>query len=154
MCKIPEEYMWKITKEGCNLDEYSGYRDPSPFGRSLREKRVTEIICPKCGKAHLELRMEDLKTPKGLEFEVYRVRCTECDWKCPIVSVDNGDAIGEFRTWLEAFTLMGSPIDKVDENVIPYLYPEGEIRDRVIKDYAEELDFDDLFEFEDSEDDE
>lgn len=153
MCKIPEEYMWKVINEEDDIRESTGCRDISPVGLELREKKVSEISCPKCGKKHLIVFVEDFTTPKGLEFDLYRVRCEEegCDWKCPIASVDNGDAVGEFKTWYEAFELMGKPVDKVDENLILYLYPEGPYRDAAQQDYADDLNYDDLFDWEDCE---
>ena len=50
MYKIPNEYMWQITNEAEDIRDSSGYRDISPVGLELREKKVSEISCPKCGK--------------------------------------------------------------------------------------------------------
>ena len=143
MNNIPKKYMWqtrKINKEFSNtLGEEISYRNNSPIGNELSKMKIYEICCPKCGKKELDYRIETVNSKSGFDIPLYRVVCTDdaCDWKCPVALTDIGEAFAEFKTWMEAYMLMGKPISLVNENLILEFYPKGEFREQARKEYED-----------------
>ena len=91
--KIPDK--WR-THDGC--------RSVSPVGCMMGEVRLEQFQCPKCGKPGL-IDIEVEKDDQG--FPIYQVVCPHCDWHAPesTKSDDCGDAIGNFKDWLEGYYL-------------------------------------------------
>ena len=110
--EIPEEYKWKFNKNG------AGARTVSPVGIELEGKRLEEIACPCCGQKKLRLMRFDPDDARGPDMPDYQVGCDECDWICHgTISSDCGDAIASFKSWMEAFILLGRPKDRVNEDL-------------------------------------
>ena len=143
MKSIPKKYMWKtrkVSKEFSNtLGEEISYRDNSPIAIELSKMKISEICCPKCGKKYLDYRIETHTTKSGFDIPLYRVVCTDddCNWKCPVALSDIGEAFAEFKTWMEAYLLMGKPISLVNENLILEFYSEGELREQARIEYED-----------------
>ena len=143
MKTIPKKYMWKIRKTSKEfydtLGEELSYRDISPIGQELSKMKINEICCPKCGKKYLDYRIETHTTKSGFDIPLYRVVCTDddCNWKCPVALSDIGEAFVEFKTWMEAYMLMGKPISLVNENLILEFCPEGPLKEEMKKEYED-----------------
>lgn len=126
---IPEEYMYRGSFEN------GAIRTPAPFTREFDEMKLEEFECPCCGVKNLRL----YKSGSDFFGWNYLVGCDNCDWEMPTPPIsDNGDAIGEFKSWLEAYTLMGKPRDKLNEDLTAYFYPDGEWREKVLNSWREE----------------
>ena len=119
--KIPKKYMWQGSYEK------GGYRTKSPIGKEIDKKKLEEIECPCCGAKNL--RIKDYGCDSM--FPEYQVGCDSCDWDSPTGTItDYGEAPCEFKWWLEAFELLGRPVEKVNEDLTLYFYPEGEWREK------------------------
>lgn len=143
MKNIPKKYMWKTRKTNKEFSDIIGeeisYRNTSPMGLEISKMKINEISCPKCGRKYLDYRIETHTTKSGFDIPLYRVVCTDedCNWKCPVALSDIGEAFAEFKTWLEAYMLMGKPLDLINENLILEFYPEGKFRDEARAEYED-----------------
>lgn len=126
--QIPKKYMTKGSSER------GGMRTISPIGIEIRKKKLEELECPCCGD-------KNLRNANFGDFgfsDAYRVTCDSCDWTCPTEPIsDCGEAIGEFKEWLEAFSLMGKPEERLEEDLTLYFYPEGEWREKMKREREE-----------------
>lgn len=112
---IPKKYMFKGSFEE------GGYRDISPIGKELDKIPLKEIACPNCGQKHLEI----LNYGEHGIYDKFIVECTHCYWQTPTGFIaDYGEAPCEFKFWLEAFYLMGRPMERVNEDLTLYFFPE------------------------------
>ena len=128
MKKIPKKYMIQGSYEG------GGWRKISPIGVELSKKGLEELECPCCGKK--DLRVADYGDGWTTEYQVV---CDSCDWKSPTESLsDYGEATCPFRTWLEAWHLLGKPEDRINEDLTLEFYPEGEWREAIRKERYDE----------------
>lgn len=122
---VPECYQWD-----------GNYRIVSSIGQELSVKDIDQIQCPKCGL--LKLRPVHYNFMHIVEGE--KVRCGSCGWVCPTkIQPDVQDAIADFKTWMEAFVLSGSPVDFVDEDVRILMYKDPQ--DFVDNEYEEPTTF-------------
>ena len=128
MKTIPKKYMIQGSYEG------GGWRKVSPIGVELSKKDLEELECPCCGKK--DLRVADYGDGWNVEYQVI---CDSCDWKSPTESLsDYGEAACPFRTWLEAWHLLGKPKDRINEDLTLEFYPEGEWREAIRKEMQDE----------------
>lgn len=128
MKQIPKKYMTTGSYEK------GGFRKISPIGIELNNKKLEELECPCCGQKSLYQHFNEHVMAIG----EYYIDCENCDWVCPTGPLsDCGDNIAELKTWLEAWYLLGKPKKRINENLIFELYPEGEYRDAVIKEWNE-----------------
>ena len=128
MKKIPKKYMIKGSYWN------GGWRTISPIGIELSKKDLSELKCPCCGKK--DLRVTDYGDGWTTEYQVV---CDSCDWKSPTESLsDYGEATCPFRTWLEAWHLLGKPEDRINEDLTLEFYPEGEWREAIRKEMQDE----------------
>lgn len=107
---VPECYQW---------DGY--YRVVSPVGQELSAKNIDQIKCPKCGL--LKLRPVHYNFMHIVEGD--KIVCGACGWACPTsIQPETQGAIADFKAWMEAFVLSGSPVDFVNEDVRVFMYKD------------------------------
>lgn len=112
---IPKKYMWQGNHKT------GGHRPLSPIALKLDKQKLSEIPCPKCG----EVSLRNMMFEEFMFNETYQVGCDDCDWMCPTTPLnDCGESISEFKEWLEAFTLLGKPKDRLGEDLTLLFYPE------------------------------
>lgn len=111
---IPEKYMCRGTYEE------GGTRTWSPIGYLLSPTKLDDIYCPCCEEQ--ALRIGDFG-PDSM-FPDFRVTCDACGYTCPCGSEDYGETVAEFKTWMEAFLLLGAPRDRLDEDLSLLFFPE------------------------------
>ena len=111
---IPDKYMCQGSyKDG-------GMRTVSPIGKLLASAKLEDMYCPGCEEQALRIGNFG---PDSM-FPKYKVTCDACDYTCSCGSEDYGEAIPEFKTWMEAFLLLGAPRDRLDEDLSLLFFPE------------------------------
>ncbi len=126
--QIPKKYMFRGSYEN------GGYRTSSGVGKLLANTNLDELRCPNCGEYNLVQHFDEYLMGIGN----YYISCDSCDWRSHkhLDSSDCGDNIGELKSWLEAFYLLGCPKDRLNENVSLDFYPTDEWKQKVIE-YSE-----------------
>ena len=128
MKTIPKKYMIQGSYEG------GGWRRVSPIGEELSKKDLEELECPCCGEK--DLRVADYGDGWNIEYQVV---CDSCDWQSPTESLsDYGEATCPFKTWFEAWHLLGKPKSRINEDLTLEFYPEGEWREAIRKEMQNE----------------
>lgn len=93
---------------------HNGIRLMSPFGKTLSNLPLGEIACPCC--RHLSLRFDrDTSEKQSAGWTIF---CDTCGWELPGPPQKDSDGLlNRLKRWCEAFFLLGTPSDRVDEDL-------------------------------------